>query len=194
MKQAGRVWGITLCRVLSTLGFERIKSDASLFVFAKGGVRIIMPVYTDDITIASTFAAESNRVVQELSQHFKLRDLGPTSWLLGIEITRDCPNRSLSLSQRQYILDILETYGFSDCFTVLTPMVPNTHLSTKDCPTTPEASAAMSHIPYINAVGSLMYLATSTHPDIHSLSPSWLASTRTLGLRTGPLSSTCCDI
>lgn len=45
-------------------------------------------------------------------------------------------------------------------------MLPNTHLTTKDSPTTPEAHAAMSDIPYINAVGSLMYLATSTRPDI----------------------------
>lgn len=97
------------------MGFVRIKSDASLFILSRDTVRIIMPVYTDDITIASTSPSESDRIVQELSQHFKLRDLGPTSWLLGIEIIRDRPNRSILLSQRQYIVDMLETYGFSDC-------------------------------------------------------------------------------
>ncbi|KAG1836695.1 hypothetical protein DFJ58DRAFT_846845 [Suillus subalutaceus] len=35
----------------------------------------------------------------ELSQHFKFRDLGPTTQLLGIKIDRDRPNRSISLSQ-----------------------------------------------------------------------------------------------
>ena len=34
-----------------------------------------MPIFIDDITIASSNAAESDRVVQELSEHFKLRDL-----------------------------------------------------------------------------------------------------------------------
>ena len=39
-------------------------------------MRLIMPVFIDDITIASTSRAESDRVVHESSKHFKLRDLG----------------------------------------------------------------------------------------------------------------------
>lgn len=45
------------------------------------------------------------------------------------------------------------------------PCIP-TYLSTFDSPTTPEARAEMQNIPYINAVGALMYLAVSTRPDI----------------------------
>ena len=59
----------------------------------------MVPVFIDDITIASNSAAESDRIVQELSTAFKLRDLGPTSFLLGIEIARDRPNRRISLAQ-----------------------------------------------------------------------------------------------
>ncbi|MGH7240337.1 MAG: hypothetical protein ACREHG_09795 [Candidatus Saccharimonadales bacterium] len=33
-------------------------------------------------------------------------------------------------------------------------------------PTTTEDRAQMEKVPYINAVGALMYLATTTHPDI----------------------------
>ena len=76
-------------------------------------MRSIMPIFIDDITIASSNAAESDRVVQELFEHFKLRDLGSTSFLLGMQITRDHSNRRISLSQRQYILDMLERYGLS---------------------------------------------------------------------------------
>ena len=85
-------------------------------------MRIIMPIFIDDITIASSSAAESDRIVQELSEHFKLRDLGPISFLLGIQITRDRSNRRIMLSQRQYILDMLERYEFSQCSPVQTPM------------------------------------------------------------------------
>ena len=100
LKQAPRVWNKTLHQTLQKLGFARLKSDASLYLYRRGTVRIIMPVFIDDITLASSSAEESDRLVQELSQHFKLRDLGPTSWLLGILITRDRPNRCISLSQR----------------------------------------------------------------------------------------------
>ena len=137
LKHAGRVWNKTLHATLSKLGFTQLKSDASLYIFRRDSVRIIMSVFIDDITIASTSAAESDRIVQELSGHFKLRDLGPTSFLPGIAITRDRPNRCIMLSQRQYILDMLKRYGFSECSPVKTPMVPKTSLSVDDCTSPP---------------------------------------------------------
>ena len=45
-------------------------------------------------------------------------------------------------------------------------MIPAQKLSLDDSPKTPEDKAEMEGIPYISAVGSLMYLVTMTHPDI----------------------------
>ena len=84
--------------MLQKLGFSRLQSDALLYLFSRGSVRIIMPIFIDDITIASSNAAESGGVVQELSEHFKLRDLGPTKFLLGVEISQNHANHSVSLS------------------------------------------------------------------------------------------------
>ena len=86
-------------------------------------MRLIIPVFVDDITIAGKDKAAIQRVKDDLCKHFKLRDLGPTSWLLGVKIERDRSKRSLSISQHQYALDILERYGFSNCDPVSTPMV-----------------------------------------------------------------------
>ena len=166
LKQAPRVWNRTLHATLQKLGFSRLQSDASLYLFSRGSVRIIMPIFIDDITIASSNAAESDRIVQELSEHFKLRDRGPTLFLLGIQIIRDRSNRRISLSQRQYILDMLERYGFSGCSSIKTHMKPKLRLSAQDGPSTPEEKTAMAKIPYLSAVGSLMYLATCTRPNI----------------------------
>lgn len=47
-----------------------------------------------------------------------------------------------------------------------TPMIPNTRLSADDCPSIAHERKDMSRYPYIHAAGALMYLATSTHPDI----------------------------
>jgi hypothetical protein len=98
LKQAGRVWFLELSRVLKEEGFTCLKSNASLFLWRKDDIRIVMPVFTDDITIASPSTASADQVVAKLSEHFKLRDLGPTSWLLATEIARDRPNRRLTLS------------------------------------------------------------------------------------------------
>ena len=99
--QAGRVWSKKLHATLSQLGFQQLKSDASLYIYSRDSLHIMVPVFIDNITIASPSSAASDRFVQELAQHFELRDLGPTSWLLGIQITRDRSKRTLSLSQRQ---------------------------------------------------------------------------------------------
>ena len=45
-------------------------------------------------------------------------------------------------------------------------MDPGCKLSKEQCPSTPEEMAEMKDIPYIHAVGSLMYLAIATRPDI----------------------------
>jgi len=48
-----------------------------------------MPIFVDDITLASKSQKALDDTVEELVKHFPLRDLGPTSFLLGIHITRD---------------------------------------------------------------------------------------------------------
>ena len=64
LKQAGRVWNKTLHSTLLKLGFSWLQSDASLYVFRRDSVRLIMPVFIDDITIASSNVAESDRIVE----------------------------------------------------------------------------------------------------------------------------------
>ena len=54
----------------------------------------------------------------------------------------------------------------TDCRPVGTPMLPGIKLSSEQCPKPDEEKAEMSKVPYINVVGSLMYLAIMTRPDI----------------------------
>src|SRR6266404_4114597 len=76
LKQAGRVWNQTLYSVLSSMGFKRVESDHGLYIFLRDDVRILMPVFVDDITLACKDGTKIDSFIQELSQHFKLRDLG----------------------------------------------------------------------------------------------------------------------
>lgn len=166
LKQSPRLWHIKLNSVLVKLGFVKIKSDASVWTYDRDGVKIIVPVFVDDLTLVSKSKEKIRQLKEELKQHFKLRDLGPVEFLLGVKVERDRSQRKLQLSQRQYTLDILERYGFESCSPVSTPLNPGTKLSQDQCPKTPEDVQAMRTVPYAHAVGSLMYLAISTRPDI----------------------------
>ena len=166
LKQASRQWKQKLVSILIKLGFKEIYSDASLYVYARDKERITMPVYVDDGMMSSNSPALLDWAVLELSKHVKLRDLGASSFLLGMLIERDCPARMLAISQRQYILDMLVRYNMDKCDVVRTPMNPSLRLSKAQGPQTAEEIEAMRSVPYAEAVGSLLYLARGTRPDI----------------------------
>ena len=166
LKQSPRLWSEKLTSVLEQMGFKKLVSDPSVYIFERDNIKVIVPVWVDDITLASKDASAIERFVEELKKHFKLRDLGNTTYLLGVEIIRDRAKRKLWFSSRQYILEKLKEYGMSDCKPVGTPLNPNVVLSREQCPKTPEEQEEMKNIPYISAVGSLLFLAMVARPDI----------------------------
>jgi len=119
LKQSAQQWNKKLHSVLTEMGFSCIESDRSVYVYCNEEVRIIVPIYIDDITLALKSPVAIDKYVQLLSQHFKCRDLGPTHFLLGVAVERDRSTCKLKLHQHQFILDLLEKYGMSDCKPVM---------------------------------------------------------------------------
>jgi len=95
-----------------------------------------------------------------------VEDNGPLHWLLGIEIRRDCQNRTISFSQKAYIDAIIEKYGFSDVKPLAMPADPHVQLSKDQSPKTTLEINTMKNKPYAEAVGSLNYASIATRPDI----------------------------
>jgi len=54
----------------------------------------------------------------------------------------------------------------ADCKPISTPMEPSLHLSRTQGPQNAQETKTMHHTPYLFAVGALMYLVTTTRPDI----------------------------
>ena len=53
LKQGARQWNKKLHSVLTSLGFKRLHSDHSVYIYVKGDTRILLPVWVDDITAVS---------------------------------------------------------------------------------------------------------------------------------------------
>jgi hypothetical protein len=134
LKQGGREWFRRLEEVLVELGFVRIRSDSSVFIWEKDGVNVIVPVFVDNITLAFKSKEKIAEIKGLLAQRFKLRDLGPTSFLLGVQIDRKRSARTLHLRQRQYTLDLLDRFGFADCSPVSTLLDPGSRLDMSQGP------------------------------------------------------------
>ena len=118
------------------------------------------------MTITCKTQTEYVQLVNKLKKHFKLKELGPLSSLLGVSIERDCSRHLLTLSQRQFTIDTLERFGLRDCSSVSTPLDPGVRLSKDMAPKNDDERQYMQTVPYAQLVGTLMYLAVATRPDI----------------------------
>ena len=84
----------------------------------------------------------------------------PLKFCLGIEFTQD--EYGIKMSQKDYIRDVLNRFGMSDCKAVSTPIESKTKL-TKNTRSDMENGCKY---PYRELVGALMYLSVATRPDI----------------------------
>src|SRR5882724_6180702 len=106
------------------------------------------------------------RLKEEHGKLFSLIDLGELKWLLGITVTQDCNACTISLCQAAYIEIIAKCLHLGDTHPVTTLLDPHIVLSKDLGPTSEEEKIWMKKIPYLTAIGSIMYAATATHPDI----------------------------
>ena len=95
-----------------------------------------------------------------------MKDLGEASYIIGIQIIRDCKNKLLTLSQASYIDKVLARFSMQDSMKGLLPTRHGIILSKEQCTKTPQEEEDMRRIPYASAVGNLMYVMLCTRPDI----------------------------
>lgn len=91
------------------MGFTQSKSDYSLFVTHNETSITIILVYVDDLLICGNSASDINNLKKFLAESFHMKDLGPISYFLGIEIHRS--SDGFFLSQKKYVHDILQEHG-----------------------------------------------------------------------------------
>ena len=97
---------------------------------------------------------------------FKMKDLGEIHWLLKPKIECNRAAKLISFSQEAYIDKVLSQFNLEDSKTHATPIDLNTRLSKDQFSSTDKEKIAMSMIPYREVIGSLMWAAVATQPDI----------------------------
>jgi hypothetical protein len=166
LKQAGRKWYDMLYCALTSEGFCVNAADPGIF-FARNNEQVtILAIHVDDCMITGSSGDLISKYKQRLHSHYSLTDLGPIHWLLGIKITCDREVCTISLSQTSYINTILSHFSLSDVKPVASPITPGAIYSKTDTPSDAMQAAHMKKTPYREAVGSLMYAAIATRPDI----------------------------
>src|SRR6266498_2871480 len=86
-----------------------------------------------------------------------MKDLGETDVILNIKLNKD--ESGITLSQSHYVEKILSRFGFMDSKPSPTPYDPSVTLRKNQ-------RIARDQMRYSQIIGSLMYLASATRPDI----------------------------
>jgi hypothetical protein len=95
-----------------------------------------------------------------LGRIFTVRDLGPVRYFLGMEVTRNREGRTVKLTQKRATLDLLSEYGMDGARLRRVPLNPGEKVLKQGETLNTEL------YPYANLVGSLLYLANCTRPDL----------------------------
>ncbi len=164
LKQAGNVWNQELNRVLDKIDFVQLRTDYCCYIRRQDDDFTILLVWVDDFISLSTMELLNDSTEQNLKAHFEIKSLGLPRLLLGMQI-RVAPD-TISLCQSHYVDSLLEKYGLADANPLTTPMDSNVKLDAYDKHEPEgEEDSKITH-GYAQLIGSLMYLALGTRPDI----------------------------
>ncbi|CAN6456717.1 unnamed protein product [Victoria cruziana] len=128
-----------------------------MFIFNNSSITTWILIYVDDIIITGNDIAHIDWVKAMLMVKFKIKDLGPLRYFLGIEV--DCRKDTLTLSQHKYVLDILHKTGMENYKAISAPCLLNHKMGAK------EGKPLYDHTLFRSIVGMLQYV-TFTRPNI----------------------------
>ncbi|CAI7794080.1 unnamed protein product, partial [Closterium sp. NIES-54] len=162
LRQAPCEWHNTLRTTLAALGFTPSTSDPSLFLLTDTTLPpFYVLVYVDDLVFATADTEALAHVKSELQKRHTCTDLGELTSYLGLRITRDRAQRTITLTQSHMVPQVLQRFGFTYSSPQSTPLPTGHSLSAPPSDESVEPSGL-----YPELVGCLMYLMTCTRPDL----------------------------
>jgi hypothetical protein len=123
-------------------------------------IDVALLVYVDDILAAGPVFSVVKEALDRIADVYDLSRTDEATWVLGMQIDRDRPNRLLKLHQGSYCQEVIARFQMAHCHPVSTPVDLSVTLVKRL-----ESEPADGH-PVLKAIGSLRYLADKTRPDV----------------------------
>lgn len=193
LKQSPRNWWLLVSAfIIVEMGWHATVSDPCLFwKISRTGQLMLLFLFVDDMQAAFDKAdeVEWEEYHAMLKRRFNITDLGESKFMLGMRITRDRREKTIKLDQELYITKALEKFGLDRCKIAPTPGVqvgsraPSIEVDTPSCEREgdhhPSVSRTLAGVSgplasdapidvkvYQEKVGTLLYAAISTRPDV----------------------------
>ena len=165
LKQAPRAWNIELNDAISGYGLIRSQEDQCLYYRRQGEDWLAALFFVDDAFICGTSQTAIEDFANHLKKKFEIRIL-PAERFLGLTINRNRNKKELSISQPDYVDSLIKKFRMENCHPRGTPAEPGQRLCSEMAPKNEKDVEKMKKVPYQKAVGALLYLSTTTRPDI----------------------------
>lgn len=120
--------------------------------------KVFLVIYVDDGLVICKNKQIIIGILNQLKTMFQITFSEPY-YFVGLEILKT--DTGISISQTNYIHQIIQRFNMSDASPVSIPEDPNQNLTVNCGPVLEE-----NDVPYRQAIGSLMFLATVSRPDI----------------------------
>ena len=161
LKQSPRCWNKVFDEYMHSIGYQQSCADPCVYIKHAGAAVSICAVYVDDLILITQSGDEMADLKECLSERFNMTDMGKLHYCLGVSVVHDEKQGCLWLHQKQYIQNMLDKFDLADANTVATPADCNVKLRKSD-----GISKDVEAVHYQYMVGSLLYAAMETWPDI----------------------------
>ena len=162
LKQASRIWNRRLVEELKKAGLRVCKTEPGIMYHPTK--RCFICLHVDDILAATSDKQLRDSIFKTLASAFLIKDLGELHQYVGVNVVRT--PRTIDLDQSAYLERVLQKFlHWLETKQAKNPNFPD-KLSKLDLPVTEEEWEELKKFPYPNIVGSLMYAAVATRPDI----------------------------
>jgi hypothetical protein len=159
LKQSSRNWFLKFVQTILEYGFIESHADSCLFTKKEGNDLLIILIYVDDGLIVGP-RAHVDKIKSFLFKRFKMRNLGEAKKFLSLEISKN--DDYVAINQQSFIDKIVKKFGMENSKTRRTPL----NAGTKERTSKSDEDLFEKVNIYQQAVGSLLYLANGTRPDI----------------------------
>jgi hypothetical protein len=159
LKQASRVWNATFDAFLRKFGQRLSNADPCLYLRHHEEEFVSVAIWVDDGLVASNNKSLIEEIISYLGKHSDMRQ-GTANHFVGLSISMNHQDRTLYVTQPDYIQKILKRFNMMDCVPRNLPADPGARLQRKI------DKSSTEKFPYREAVGSLRYLGLASRPDI----------------------------
>lgn len=160
LKQASRQWNVKFNSFLKLFNLVPSSADPCVYRGYINNTFIFLALYVDDGILLAETKETLNVILEKLKKFFEVT-ICTSNTFIGLQIERNKENHSIFIHQRTYIEHILTRFEMKQARPVGVPIDSHTISSIMN-----DKGELDVRFPYREAMGSLIFLAQLTRPDI----------------------------